>query len=59
MVFCSVKHINKKKDTHARGNRDNIWIISHISPQNIFCDPSLELFRRDGFNEGSEQFRFR
>ena len=25
-----------------RGNRDNLEMIVHISPQNICCDPSLE-----------------
>ena len=36
-----------------RDNRDNLGIISHISPRkNIFCDTSLEPSRRDGSNEG-------
>ena len=37
-----------------RGNRYNLGIMSHISPQIIFCDPSLEQSRRDGTNKGSQ-----
>ena len=37
-----------------RDNRDNLGIISHISPLNIFCDLSLELSHRDGSNEGPQ-----
>ena len=37
-----------------KGNRDNMGIISHILHQNIFCDPPLEPFHRDGPNEGSQ-----
>ena len=37
-----------------RSNRYNLEIIFHISPKNIFCDPSLEPSRRDGSNEGSQ-----
>ena len=36
-----------------RGNRNNLGVISHISPV-IFCDPSLELSHREGSNEGSQ-----
>ena len=36
-----------------RGNRDNLGIISHLTLENIFCDPSLEPSHRDGSNEGS------
>ena len=35
-----------------RGNRDNFRIKIHIFHKKIFCDPSLELSRRDGSNEG-------
>ena len=37
-----------------RSNIYNLEIIFHISPINIFCDPSLEPSRRDGSNEGSQ-----
>ena len=37
-----------------RDNRDNLGIISQISPENIFSNPSLEPSRRDGSNEGSQ-----
>ena len=37
-----------------KGNKDNLGIISHILHKNILCDPSLELSRRDGSNEGSQ-----
>ena len=37
-----------------RSNRYNLEIIFHLSPKNIFCDPSLEPSRRDGSNEGSQ-----
>ena len=36
------------------GNRDNLEITSHVSHKNRFCDPSLELSRQDGSNEGSQ-----
>ena len=38
-----------------RSNRYNLGIISHISTKIIFCDPPLELSRRDGSNEGSQR----
>ena len=34
------------------GNRDNYPFFFH---KNIFCDPSLELSRREGSNEGSQR----
>ena len=37
-----------------RGNRDNLGSIIHISPSNVFCDPSLEPSHRDGSTEGSQ-----
>ena len=37
-----------------RGNRDNLWIISHICHKNIFCDPPLEPSHRDGSKQGSQ-----
>ena len=37
-----------------RSNRYNLEIIFHISPKNIFWDPSLEPSHRDGSNEGSQ-----
>ena len=37
-----------------RGNKVNLGIIFHIFPQNVFCDPSLELSHRDGSNVGSQ-----
>ena len=37
-----------------RSNRDNLAISSHISPLNIFCDPSLEPSHRDSLNEGTQ-----
>ena len=37
-----------------RGDRGTLGIIFNISPQNIYCDPSLEPPRRDGSNEGSQ-----
>ena len=36
------------------GNWDSLVIISLISPQNKFCDPSLEPSCQDGSNEGSQ-----
>ena len=36
-----------------RSKRDNLGIISIFAQKNIFCDPSLELSRRDGSIEGS------
>ena len=35
-----------------KSNRDNLGIISHISPSKHICDPSLEPSHRDGSNEG-------
>ena len=37
-----------------RGNSDNLGIISHISPQNIFCDSLLQPSHQEGSNEGSQ-----
>ena len=37
-----------------RVDRDNLEIIVNISPQNFYCDPSLELSCPDGSNEGSQ-----
>ena len=39
-----------------KGNRHNLEIstCSHISPLNIFCDPSLEQSRWASSNEGSQ-----
>ena len=41
-----------------KGYRDNLGIISHISPKNVFCDPSLEQSHQDGSNEGSQYMFF-
>ena len=41
-----------------RDNMDNLGIISHISPQNIFCDLSFEPSHQDGSNEGSQHMFF-
>ena len=38
----------------GRGNMDNLGIIGHIPPLNIFCDPSLEPSHRDSSNEASQ-----
>ena len=37
-----------------RGKRDNLGIIFHIPPLKLLTDTSVELSRRDGFNEGSQ-----
>ena len=37
-----------------RGNWDNLVMISLISPQKIFCDPSLKPSHQDGSKEGSQ-----
>ena len=38
LSLCSYMSVLQKR----RGNRDNLDIISHISPENKFCDISLE-----------------
>ena len=35
-------------------NSKIIFLFSQKNPQNICCDPSLELSRRDGSNDGSQ-----
>ena len=43
-----------KPELPRRGSiEDNVEIIFLISQQNIICDLSLELSRRDGSNDGS------
>ena len=41
-------------ELQIRSNRDNSEIVSHISPQNIFCNPPLIPSHRDDSNEGSQ-----
>ena len=50
-IACKNRHI---RVSDMRGYEDNPKIIFLFLNKNICCDPSLELSRRDGSNDGSQ-----